>query len=111
MFSLWQRASIDLATNLGSQSEMILSGKPILVNMCLINRLAILSAFAVFVVGMSIIPFVRPWSTTDKIASYPLIGGRSVIKSYKIWAKGLLDGREGIGISGAFVGCLFILFS
>src|SRR5689334_9942589 len=91
MFSFSQSASIDLAVNWGSQSEMILSGNPILLNTCLISRSAISFAVAVFVVGMSIISFVRLWSTTDKIESFPWDSGRSVIRSIEIWAKGRRD--------------------
>ena len=37
-----------------------------------------------FVVGISIIPFVRPWSTTDKIESKPFDLGKSVMRSIAI---------------------------
>lgn len=65
MFSFLHSASIDFAIKHGSQSEIILSGNPVLVNTCLISRFAISSAFAVLLVGMRIIPFISLWSTTD----------------------------------------------
>jgi hypothetical protein len=50
---------------------------------------AVVSAVAlVFEQGMKIIPFVRPWSTTERIESRPQTGGKSVIKSMERWAKG-----------------------
>ena len=59
--------------------------------------------------GTKIIPFVRPWSTTEKIESSPRMGGKSVIKSMDIWAKGCVDVGLGIGINACFVGWRLIL--
>ena len=89
---------------------MILSGNPIHVNMFLIRRSAILFVSAVFIVGDSIIPFVSPWFTTDKIESKPYDLGKSVIRSMEIWAKGHRLFGPGIGCKGGLKGRHLILF-
>ena len=61
------------------------------------------SAVIVLEQGMRITPFVSPWSTTDRIESCPWLGGRLVMKSADIFAKGLLDFGPSIGAKGATV--------
>ena len=82
--SLCKKAFIDLAINRGSQSEMTLSGIPNLQKRLFIRSVAISSEITPFVVSINIIPFVRLWSTTDKIESKPFNLGKSVIRSIAI---------------------------
>ena len=79
-----KKAFIDLAMNQGSQSEMILSGIPNLRKRLSVRSVVIPSEITSFVVGISIILFVRPWSTTDKIESKPFDLGKSVMRSIAI---------------------------
>ena len=79
-----KKAFIDLAINRGSRSEMTLSGIPDLRKRLSIRSVAIPSKVTLFVVSISIIPFVRPWSTTDKIESKLFDLGKSVIRSIAI---------------------------
>jgi len=90
------KAFIDLAMNRGSRSEMTLSGIPNLQKRLSIRSVTIPSEVTPFVVSISIIPFVRPWSTMDKIESKPFDLGKSVIRSMAIWANGQLDDGAGI---------------
>ena len=79
-----KKAFIDLAMNRGSRSEMTLSGIPNLRKRLSIRSVAIPSEVTPFVIGINIIPFVRPWSTTDKIESKPFDLGKSVMRSIAI---------------------------
>ena len=79
-----KKAFIDLAMNQGLQSEMTLSGIPNLWKRLSIRSVAISSKVTLFVVSISIIPFVRPWSTMNKIESKPLDLGKSVMRSIAI---------------------------
>ena len=66
---------------------------------------AVPSAVApVFEQGMRIIPFVRLWSTTERIESRPWTGGKSVIKSMERWVKGQVEVGPGIGRRAGRVG-------
>jgi hypothetical protein len=66
---------------------------------------AVASAVApYFEQGTRIIPFVRPWSTMDKIESKPRTGGNLVTKSMERWAKGQVEVGPGIGIKAGHVG-------
>ncbi len=97
-------------TNCGPQSEMILLGNPNRLKTWFRIIVAVASAVAPsFEQGTKIIPFIRPWSTMEKIESSPRTGGRSVIKSIEIWAKGRIDVGPGIGINASFDGCRLIL--
>jgi hypothetical protein len=78
------------AANLGSLSEMILSGSPNLLKRLSHKSVAVPSHVIVFVQGHKIIPFERPWSTKTRIESYPSTGGRSVIKSIEHLVNGLV---------------------
>ena len=60
-------------------------------------------------VGISITPFVSPWSTTDRMQLYPLLGGRSVIKSIAQFAKHRVLVGPLIGISVGLLGVRLIL--
>ena len=91
-----KKAFIDLAMNQGSWSEMTLSRIPNLQKRLSIRSIAIPSKVTPFVISINIIPFVRPWSTTDKIESKPFNLGKSVMKSIAIWANGRLDCGAGI---------------
>ena len=82
--SSYKKAFIDLAMNQGLQSEMTLSGIPNLRKRLFIRSVAIPSKVTPFVIGISIIPFVRPWSTTDKIESKPFDLGKLVMRSIVI---------------------------
>ena len=91
-----KKAFIDLAMNRGSQSEMTLSGIPNLRKRLSIRSVAIPSEITPFVIGISIIPFVRPWSTTDKIESKPFDLGKSVHSdlgesSIRLWCRNSLE--------------------
>jgi hypothetical protein len=58
--------------NCGPQSERILSGSPN--RLKTLSRIIVAVALAVapvFEQGMRIIPFIRPWSTTERIESRP----------------------------------------
>ena len=79
-----KKAFIDLAMNRGSRSEMTLLGIPNLQKRLSFRSVAIPSEVTPFVVGINIIPFVRPWSTTDKIESKPFDLGKSVMRSIAI---------------------------
>jgi len=108
--SPFMNAFIDLAMNQGSQSDMALSGMLYRLNRLLVRSLAISSELASFVVGTNIIPFVSPWSTMDKIESFPCDLGRSVIRSIEIWENGQLFFAAGIPCSGGLNGWRFILY-
>ena len=105
-----KKAFIDLAMNRGSRSKMTLSGIPNLWKRLSIRSVAIPSEVTPFIVSISIIPFVRPWSTTDKIESKPFDLGKSVIRSIAIWVNGQLDCGAGIPWSGSFRGCWLLLY-
>ena len=70
--------------NQGSQSEMTLSGIPNLWKRLSIRSVAIPFEVTPFVVSINIIPFVRPWSTMDKIGSKPLDLSKLVMRSIAI---------------------------
>ena len=71
--------------NCGPQLEMILLGNPKLLKTLFRIIVAVESAMAPsFEQGTKIIPFVRPWSTTEKRESCPRTGDKSVIKSMEI---------------------------
>lgn len=76
----------------------------------LIILFAVSSAVISFVHGSRVTPFVRPWSTTTRIESYPFDEGRPVMKSIKIWEKGRVFFGPSIGSSIGFVGCRLILY-
>ena len=80
----WRKAFIDLVMNQGSQSEMTLSGIPNLWKRLSIRSVAIPFEVTPFVVSINIIPFVRPWSTMDKIGSKPLDLSKLVMRSIAI---------------------------
>ena len=108
------RAWMDLAEKRGSRSEIILSGMPYLGRKMEMKIHAMSSDVEVFVVGTNIAPFESPWSTMDNIESYsrlsyPLEGGKSVIRSMLTWAKGLVEAADSMGFRGGFKGCWFIL--
>ena len=67
------------------------------------------SAETVLEQGIRITPFIRPWSTTERIESNPFDGGRSVMRSMDVWAKGLRDFGGSIGIKVGCVGFRLIL--
>jgi len=70
--------------NQGLHLEMTLLGIPNLQKRLSIRRVAIPSEVTPFVIEINIIPFVRPWSATDKIESNYLDLGKSVIRSIAI---------------------------
>jgi hypothetical protein len=78
------------AANLGSLSEIILSGSPNLLKRLLHRSVTVPFHVIVFAQGHKITPFKRPRSTTARIELYPSTGGRSVIKSIKHLANGLV---------------------
>ena len=49
----------------------------------------------VFVHGVRLMAFDRPWSTITMIASYPSVGGRSVMKSTEHWENGVASSQDG----------------
>ena len=59
--------------------------------------------------GVSITPFVSPWSTMDRIESNPWDFGKSVNRSMAIWAKGMVEVGGAIGCSGGWDGFRLIL--
>ena len=87
------------AANWGPQSEIILSGSPNCLYRLSSRSCAAPSAVNVFVQGIKITPFERPWSTMTKIKSKPSTGGRSVIRSIEQWAKGWVVFADSIGIN------------
>ena len=100
---IWSRPIrffMECAANLGSLSDMILSGSPNRVKILSINIFAMSLEVAFSEVGVKITPFVRPWSTTDSMASKPEGGGRLVMRSQEIWAKGRREEEGSIGING-----------
>jgi len=75
---------------------MTLSKIPNLWKRLSIKSVILLSKVTSFVIGINIIPFVRPLSTIDKIESYPLNLERFVIRSIAIGTKGQLNYGTGI---------------
>jgi len=75
---------------------MTLSKIPNLWKRLSIKSVVILSKVTSFVIGINIIPFIRPLSTIDKIESYPLNLERFVIRSIAIGTKGQLNYGTGI---------------
>jgi hypothetical protein len=78
------------AANLGSLSEIILSGNPNLLKKLSHKSVAVFSHVIVFAQGHKITPFKRLQSTTTRIESYPSTGGKSMIKSIEHLANGLV---------------------
>ena len=78
------------AANLGSLSEIILSGSPNLLKRLSRKSTAVPFQVIVLAQGHKITPFERPRSTMTRIESYPSTSGRSVIKSIEQWANGLV---------------------
>jgi len=70
--------------NRGLWSEITLLGIPNLQKRLSIRSVAIPSEVTPFVVGISIIPFVRPWSTMDEIESKLFDLGKLVMRSIVI---------------------------
>ena len=77
----FSRSRNTLAANWDPRSEMILSGSPNLEKALFISSIAVSSEVIIFLQGSSSIPFIRPWSTTTSIESYPDEMGSLVIKS------------------------------
>ena len=69
------------AANCGPLLEIILSGRLNHLYKLLSSSWVALLAVSVFVQGVKITPFERPWLTTTKMESKLSMGGRSVIKS------------------------------
>ena len=98
-----------LAVNWGPQSEIILSRSPNCLYRLSSRSCAAPSAVRVFVQGIKITPFERPWSTMTKIKLKLLMGGRSVIRSIEQLAKGQVTFAGSIGISAGWEGDWLIL--
>ena len=92
-----------LEANWGPWSNITLSGSPKHLYMLLRRSSAVPLVVIVLLQEDKITPFVRPWSTMTIIASYPWDSGRLVMKSIKIWAKGLPVRDPLIGIRGGLV--------
>ena len=88
----------DCAANWGPQSEIILLGNPNHLYKLSSRSCAAPSVVNVFVQGIKITPFTRPWSTMTKMESKLLTGGRSMIKSIEQLVKGLVTFADSIGI-------------
>ena len=104
------------AANHGSLSEIMDSGRPNHLNKLLCNSLLMTIWSEVFVIGMRITPFIRPWSTMDKIQlqstlSAVLETGRSVIRCIEQSANGCEDCDPAIGVNAGFDGDQLILNS
>ena len=100
--------------NCGSLSEIMDSGKLNYLNKLLCNNFPMIVQSEVFVVGMRITPFIRLWSTTDRIQSQltpstVLDMGRLVIKSMEQSANGCEDCDPAMGINAGFDGEWLIL--
>ena len=71
--------------NCGPRSDKILSGNP--KHLKTLSRIKVAVALAVapnFEQGTKIIPFVRLWSTTERIESRPHTGSKLVMKSMEM---------------------------
>ena len=99
----------DCAANWGPQSEIILSGSPNCLYKLSSKSCAAPLVVNVFVQGIKITPFERPWSTTTKMESKLLTGGRSMIKSIEQLAKGLITFADLMGIRAGCDGDPLIL--
>ena len=106
----FSRSQNTLAANWGPQSEMILSGSPNLEKALFTSSITVSSEVIVFLQGSSSTPFVRPWSTTTSIESYPDEVGRLVMMSIINWVKSAVDFAPSIGNKVSFVGYWFILY-
>src|SRR5271155_5728120 len=109
MLSNFNNSQKECAANWGPRSKIILSGSPNRLYRLSSSNCAAPSAVSVFVQGIKITPFERPWSTTTKIESKPAARGRSVIRSIEQFAKGQVETGPGIGIKAGCEGDRSIL--
>jgi len=104
------RSSLNaLAANCGPLSERKLLGSPNRRYTFSSKSFPTSSSVTVFEQGMKITPFVSPWSTMDKIESYPSIIGKSVIIFIEQFANGRFNLPPWIGKNAGFVEFLLIL--
>ena len=75
---------MNLDTNLGSLSLMILDGNPNLGKICRKNSLATPLAVIVYLQGIMISIFVQSWSVMVKMELYPADSSSFTIKSIDI---------------------------
>ena len=80
-----------LEVNCSPQSDIALSGSPKYLYMWLRRSPTVPLVVIVLLRGQKITPFVRPWSIMTIIKLYLWDSGKLVMKSIKIWEKGLPD--------------------
>ena len=93
---------MNLDTNLGSLSLMILEGNPNLGKICRKNSSATPLAVIVYLQGIMISIFVQSWSMMVKMESYPADSGSFMIKFIDIVWNGNAPIVGVIGFRGAF---------
>ena len=96
MWSFLHNALAKREVNQGSQSEMILLGKPNHRYTCSIYNWATPSVVMVVVQGRNVAALVHLWSTMVSIASFPLLFGSWVMKSIDTTLKGHAFGGGGM---------------
>src|SRR6266571_4736982 len=94
-----------------SLSEMILHGKPLWGNTCLIINPTTPSTVIVSLQGMKIAALLQSWSVIVRIVSYPWDLGSLTIKSMAITSNGSASVLVVIGTRRGFWWCVLILFA
>src|SRR6266702_6090907 len=101
---------MNLDANFGSLSLMNFSGSLNRGNICWTISPAVSSAVILSLQGMNTAALVQSWSVTVSIKSYPCEMGNLVMKSKATVSNGIALCVGNMGDSGAFVGCVLILF-
>ena len=100
---------VNAEANCGPRSEMRVSWSPKHLNMWSKKSCAMPFASIIFEQGVSITPFVRPWSTTTIMESCPCERGKSVMRSTESCLKGREE-EDLMGESSGITGCVRALF-
>src|SRR6266702_7490158 len=94
-----------------SLSEMILHGKPLWGNTCLIINPTTPSTVIVSLQGIKIAALLQSWSVMVRIMSYPWDLGSLTMKSMAITSNGSALVSVVIGTSFGFIQCVLILLA
>ena len=101
---------MNLDANFGSLSLMNFNGSPNRGKTCWTISPAVSSAVILSLHGMNTAAFVQSWSVTVSIELYPCEIGSLVMKSSVTVSNGIALDVGNMGDSGAFIGCMLILF-
>ena len=96
MLSLVVNACAKWDVSQGSQSDIIFEGTPNHGNRCLRYKRATPSPVIVVWQGRKMAALEHPWSTTVRIASYPLALGNWVMRSRATMLNGCINGSPGM---------------